>query len=89
MINTLNSFIAKATLLDYITEKYILFLEEPKKILARGKNILKDIEGIENALVERERIIPNALENYISIEEFSNNINELKKDIFNFWWFGR
>mgnify|MGYP000525689887 CR=1 FL=1 len=69
----------KATLLDYITEKYILFLEEPKKILARGKNILKDIEGIENALVERERIIPNALENYISIEEFSNNINELKK----------
>ena len=43
------------------------------------KNILKDIEGIENALVERERIIPNALENYISIEEFSNNINELKK----------
>ena len=69
----------KSSLLDYITEKYILFLEEPKKILARGKNILKDIEGLENALIEKERIIPNALENYISTEEFSNNINEMKK----------
>ena len=69
----------KSSLLDYITKKYILFLEEPKKIIARGKNILKDIEGLENALIEKERIIPNALENYISTEEFSNNIDEMKK----------
>lgn len=64
----------KATLLDYITEKYIFFLEEPKKILARGKNILNDIENLENALIEKERIIPNALKNYINVEELNDQI---------------
>jgi len=64
----------KATLLDYITEKYIFLLEEPKKILARGKNILNDIENLENALIEKERIIPNALKNYINVEELNDKI---------------
>ena len=64
----------KSTLLDYITEKYIFLLEEPKKILARGKNILNDIENLENALIEKERIIPNALKNYINVEELNDKI---------------
>lgn len=64
----------KSTLLDYITEKYIFLLEEPKKILARGKKILNDIENLENALIEKERIIPNALKNYINVEELNDKI---------------
>ena len=69
----------KTTLLDYITEKYIFFLEEPRKVLARGKNILNDIEQTENALIEKERIIPNALENYIGIEEFEDKLDKKTK----------
>ena len=64
----------KVTLLDYISEKYIFLLEEPKKILARGNNILNDIENLENALIEKERILPNAFKNYISVEELKNKI---------------
>ena len=69
----------KATLLDYITDKYLLCLEEPRKILTRAKNILNDIEKSEDALIEKQRIIPNALENYIGIEEFTDKVNEKQK----------
>lgn len=69
----------KVTLLDYITKKYVFFLEEPKKILARGKNILNEIDSLEKALIEKERIIPNALKNYIKVEELNDKILYEKK----------
>ncbi len=69
----------KVTLLDYITKKYVIFLEEPKKILARGKNILNEIDSLEKALIEKERIIPNALKNYIKVEELNDKILYEKK----------
>ena len=74
-----NFYSKKATLLDYITDKYILCVEEPRKVLTRGKNILDDIEKSEDALIERQRIIPNALENYIGIEEFTDKLNGRQK----------
>lgn len=69
----------KVTLLDYITKKYVFFLEEPKKILARGKNILNEIDSLEKALIEKERIIPDALKNYIKVEELNDKILYEKK----------
>lgn len=69
----------KATLLDYLKQEYLLFLEEPKKIVARGENILKDIEEVENALIEKERIIPNALENYATVEDIIQELDKKQK----------
>ena len=69
----------KATLMDYITDKYILCLEEPRKIFTRGKNILEDLEKSEEALIERQRIIPNALENYLKIEDLTDELDNKQK----------
>ncbi len=50
------------TILDYITEKYIIALDEETKINARAKNIIIDNDNLIKILVEKEKIVPEALE---------------------------
>ena len=55
------------TLLDYLSENYIICLDEVKKIKQRAENITKDNESIMKSLIEKNKLVPNALtvmENY-------------------------
>ena len=55
------------TLLDYISNDYILCIDEVKKIKQRAENITKDNESIMKSLIEKNKLVPNALtvmENY-------------------------
>ena len=63
------------TILDYLSEEYIVFLDENSKILARSKSIEEDIENIIKALIEKGRITPESLQNYSSTEEIESKIS--------------
>ena len=57
-----DSFYEKSnTLLDYIQDEYIIFLDEIEKIKARAENIAKDNENLRHDLIEKNKIIPEML----------------------------
>lgn len=72
-----NSFYTKQeTFLDYITDNYIIFLDEVSKIKARNENILKDSTAILSSLTEKKKILPDSILNLISYVDFLNNIKQ-------------
>ena len=57
-----DSFYEKSnTLLDYIDDDYIIFIDEIEKIKARAENIAKDNESLKQDLIERNKIVPEML----------------------------
>lgn len=57
-----NCFYEKSgSLLEYIGKDNILFLDEISKIKARAKNIIEDNHNLQNMLIEKEKIIPEAI----------------------------
>ena len=54
-----------STLLDYLSDKYIIALDEERKIEQRTENIKQDRKNLISALVEKEKMIPQALEDTI------------------------
>ena len=64
-----NEFYDKqSTLLEYLNDNYLIILDEISKIEARQRNILQDNSNLIKNLIEKEKIIPEALENIISID---------------------
>ena len=66
----------KETLLDYLNKNYCIFLDERRKIEQRAKNILIDNENLIKALLDKNKIIPEALENLKSFEEIEELLNK-------------
>ena len=69
------------TLLDYITENYIIVLDEERKIHQRTINIEKDKENLINNLIEKNKIVPQILENFEKYENIENEIEKGKKNL--------
>jgi len=83
-----NSFYTKTnTILDYISDNYIVFLDEISKIKARSENVLKDNTNLIKSLVEKNRVVPESLMilgNYLEILDLLKNIQTIyleKQDI--------
>ncbi len=60
------------TLLDYLKDEYIVIIEEENKIKAREHNIITDNINLIKLLLEKQKIVPQALEEletYDKIEE--------------------
>lgn len=71
-----DSFYSKQeTILDYINDNYIICVDEYSKIKQRSKNIDTDNENIIKALIDKNRIVPESLKNYIDIEMVFDIIN--------------
>ncbi len=68
----------QGNLLDYLSNDYVIFLDEISKIEQREKNIILDIENLSKNLIEKEKIVPEALKN-IDILDFE--ILENKKQL--------
>ena len=51
------------SILDYLNSDYIIFLDEISKIKARCENVLKDTENLIKSIIEKKRIVPEALKN--------------------------
>ena len=53
------------TILDYLSNHYCIFLDEIGKIKQRAKNIQIDNKNLQSALIEKKRIVPDAISNMI------------------------
>lgn len=62
------------TLLDYLENGRIIFLDEVNKIKARANNIQIDTNNIIKNLMEKEKIVPSILENIQNYEEFAQKV---------------
>ena len=62
------------TLLDYLNDKYLLFIDSIDKINARQENILKDSTQLMENLLDKNRVIPDSIKNIekIDVEEIEN-----------------
>ena len=71
-----NEFYDKqSTLLEYLNDNYLIILDEISKIEARQRNILQDNSNLIKNLIEKEKIVPEALENITSID-----LNQLENE---------
>ena len=72
----LNSFYTEQdTILDYITDKYLIFLDEQSKIEQRTINVNKDSQNVIQLLIDKEKIVPEALKNICNFNQFEDKLN--------------
>ena len=72
-----NSFYKEQEIfLDYLDDSYLFFIDEIGKVKLRSDNIEQDNENTIKALIEKERITPDALKNYIRTEELEQKIKK-------------
>ena len=70
-----NSFYEEtATLIDYLNKNYAIILDEQSKIIQRAKNIDIDNQNLIKTLVEKEKIVPQAIEDLDNYEEIEAKI---------------
>ncbi len=70
-----DSFYTKTVnLLDYIGKDYLIFLDEIKKIKARTENVLIDNQNVQKMLMEKEKIVPDAMKDMYDYEKIISNI---------------
>ena len=76
-----NEFYTKqANFLDYIPN-FTIFLDEPEKIKQRVEAIQKENENLINALIEKERAVPESLHNLNDyIFDFKETVNLYEQD---------
>ena len=60
--------------LDYLKKDTIIFLDEISKIKARNKNILQDNKELINALIDKEKYVPQIIEGLKKFEEIEYKI---------------
>lgn len=73
----LNSFYTEQdTILDYITDKYLIFLDEQSKIEQRTINVNKDSQNVIQLLIDKEKIVPEALKNICNFNQFEDKLND-------------
>ncbi len=78
----LNSFYNKQeTILDYLGDNYIVVLDEINKINQRLENIEKDTQNITQLLLEKEKIVPEALKSLLNYQQFEEKL-EKKQQIY-------
>ena len=72
-----DSFYEKTnTLIDYLSNDYIIFLDEIEKIKARSENITKDNENLKKDLIEKNKIVPDML---TTIEDYYLFLDKIEK----------
>ena len=64
------------TILDYIKEDCLIFVDENRKVEARAKNIDDDYENLMKNLAEREKIIPELLKNKNTIKDLEQKLQD-------------
>ena len=59
----------QASFLDYMSDEYLLLLDEKSKINQRESNIIEDNNKLIASLVEKEKFVPEAIENISNLEQ--------------------
>ena len=72
-----NSFYEKqADILDYISDNFIIFIDEMSKIKARAENIIKDKDEVIKGLIEKEKTVPDSLKLMQEYLQFAEKIQK-------------
>ena len=56
------------TLIDYMSKDCLIMVDEVNKVEQREMNILQDIENLSKNLIEKEKIVPEALTSTMSVD---------------------
>ena len=72
----------QSSILDYLSEKYIIAIDEERKINQRAQNIIQDIKNLTNTLVEKEKIIPQAINNIQTYDVIEDKIEKRESRIY-------
>ena len=74
-----NKFYKKReTLIDYIKDNYLIFLDEIGKIKARSENLIKDNDTLIKSLIEKKREVPESLLNLREYIKFIESIKDIQ-----------
>ncbi|MBR1802644.1 MAG: transcription-repair coupling factor [Clostridia bacterium] len=58
----------QASFLDYLSNDFLLFFDENSKIEQRKQNLIADNNNLINSLMEKERVVPEAIQNISNFE---------------------
>ena len=71
----INSFYEEQeTILDYLTDNYVIVLDEINKINHRIENVNKDSQNVIQLLLEKGKIVPDALKNIMNYTQFEEKL---------------
>jgi len=72
-----NSFYEEQeNILNYLSDNYVIILDEISKLSQRGNNILIDNQNLIKALIEKEKFVLEALKNIQDFKEIEEDIRE-------------
>ena len=63
------------TVLDYLSSKYVIFIDEVGKVEKRSKNIKQDRENLQRGLIEKDKQVPEAITNELDFEKVLERLN--------------
>ena len=66
----------QANLLDYLNKNFVVILDDISKINQRQKNINQDNSELIKALMDKEKIVPEAIENMLGEVELKDKFEE-------------
>ena len=64
------------TIIEYLPHNYCIFLEEIGKIKQRATNVAIDYRNLIKALVEKEKVVPDAIMNLLAYEEIEEKLGK-------------
>lgn len=71
----INSFYEEQEIiLDYLTDNYVIVLDEINKINHRIENVNKDSQNVIQLLLEKGKIVPDALKNIMNYTQFEEKL---------------
>ena len=66
----------QTNLLSYLNENYLIYIDEISKVRQRAINIQKDNENLEKLLIEKEKVVPEAIRNMYTIREIEELLDK-------------
>ena len=63
------------TVLDYLSSKYAIFIDEVGKVEKRSENIKQDRENLQRGLIEKDKQVPEAITNELDFEKVLERLN--------------
>ena len=69
------------TIIDYLTDNYIIAIDEVNKLEQRAKNILIDNDNLIKNLIEKEKFVPQAILGIKPYSEIKTKLESTKKNL--------
>ena len=66
------------SILDYLEEDSLIFIEEEGKVSQRAANIITDNKNLVSLLVEKEKIVPDAIKAMLQYDIIESKINKMQ-----------